>query len=280
MHVNNIHNAKYDLEGLSQYNTYLKEFVFVNQYKIKTIDFANPKAVKALNKALLQKHYKINFWNFPDTNLCPPIPSIVDYIHYLSDLAPSNEKIKILDIGTGATCIYPLLGHRVYNWDFVATDIDTKSLETAKNILAENNLQDNIELRLQKNKEHILQGIIQSTDNFTFSMCNPPFYKSKFDAIKANTKKRTNLKLDTNSRNFSGNANELWYKGGEKAFLHNYLYESKQFANHFEWFTSLVSKKELVQGMRISLKKLQVKTIKVIEMKHGNKITRILAWQF
>lgn len=29
-----------------------------------------------------------------------------------------------LDVGTGASCIYPLLGHRVYGWNFMGSDID------------------------------------------------------------------------------------------------------------------------------------------------------------
>ena len=38
-----------------------------------------------------------------------------------------DTNVSVLDIGTGASCIYPLLGHQVYDWDFVATDILGKS---------------------------------------------------------------------------------------------------------------------------------------------------------
>jgi len=32
--------------------------------------------------------------------------------------------VRGLDIGTGASAIYPLLGARVYGWSFLGTDID------------------------------------------------------------------------------------------------------------------------------------------------------------
>src|SRR5210317_1788860 len=93
--------------------------------------------------------YKLSVWDFPDENLCPPIPGRLDYIHHLADLLSNEKKIKILDIGTGATCIYPLLGVSEYNWDYVATDIDLDSLDTAQDIIDDNSLHHKIELRQQ-----------------------------------------------------------------------------------------------------------------------------------
>ena len=81
-------------------------------------------------------------------------------------------------------------------------------------------------------------------------------------------------------RNFSGNNNELWYVGGEKAFLHNYLYESSLFPKSSKWFTSLVSKKENIKSLKKSSEKLSVKEFKIIPLNQGNKITRIVCWKF
>ncbi len=281
MHKNNRHNTSYNIDKLVLANSDLNQYIVTNKYNTKTIDFSNPKAVKALNTALLVAHYRIQNWNFSDKNLCPPIPSRADYIHYLNDLIDNNDSpITILDIGTGATCIYPLLGNAIYNWSFVGTDIDTNSLENAKQIIDSNLLSEVIHLRLQKEKSQILKGILTSNDSFTATMCNPPFYKSLADANKTNLRKQKNLNISSKERNFSGNNNELWYKGGEKAFLHNYLYESSLFKEQCKWFTSLVSKKENVKSMYISLKKLHATKIKTIEMQHGNKITRIVAWSY
>ena len=281
MHSKSIHNNTYNFDLLCKNYDILKQYVFINKYGSQTIDFSNPKAVKALNTALLATHYQIKHWNFPDANLCPPIPSRADYIHYVNDLInEKSSKISILDIGTGATCIYPILGNAIYNWSFVGTDIDQNSLDNAQQIINKNKLNDVIRLKLQKSKSQILKGILTENVFFTAVMCNPPFFKSLAEANSANKLKKTKLKIKTKERNFSGNSNELWYQGGEKAFLHNYLYESSLFKKQCKWFTSLVSKKENVKSMYSSLKKLNATKIETIEMNHGNKITRIVAWSF
>ena len=280
LHFKNKFNKGYNFEELIIKNPLLKDFVIKNKYDTITIDFSNPKAVKELNKALLFSYDKISVWDFPDENLCPPIPGRLDYIHHLNDLiSSSKEDVNVLDIGTGATCIYPLLGVAEYNWNFVATDIDLNSLDTAQDIIDDNNLDDKIKLRQQFDEQQILKGVIEEKDFFTATMCNPPFYKSAEEAQGANRRKTRNLGNNA-VRNFSGNNNELWYVGGEKAFLHNYLYESSLFKEKSKWFTSLVSKKENVESLQKSSKKLGVKNFKVIPMNQGNKVTRIVCWCF
>ncbi|SNR53679.1 23S rRNA (adenine(1618)-N(6))-methyltransferase RlmF [Lutibacter flavus] len=283
LHPKNKHQQDYNFTELCEANTDLKEFVFVNEYGTETIDFANPKAVKAINTALLFKYYNLTFWDFPDDNLCPPIPGRVDYIHYLADLLKTsgiNENAKILDIGTGANCIYPLLGNAEYNWSFVGTDIDKKSLDRAEKILKKNNLTEFIKLKHQKDAAQIFSGILDATDKYAASICNPPFYRSQEEAMQANSRKMEGLGNITIGRNFSGKQQELWYKGGEKAFIHTYLYESSKFKNHCFWYTTLVSKKENAESMYDSLKKLGAIEIKTIPMHQGNKVTRVVAWTF
>lgn len=279
LHSKNKFNKGYNFDELIKNNPTLKEFIIKNKFDTFSIDFSNPKAVKELNKALLFSYDKISIWDFPDENLCPPIPGRLDYIHHLADLISSEENIKILDIGTGATCIYPLLGVAEFNWNFVATDIDLDSLDTAQDIIDDNDLDANIKLRQQFDEQHILKGILEEEDSFSATMCNPPFYKSAEEAQGANRRKTRNLGNNA-VRNFSGNNNELWYVGGEKAFLHTYLYESSQFTKASKWFTSLVSKKENVESLQKSGKKLGVKEFKVIPMNQGNKVTRIVCWRF
>ena len=242
LHTNNKFNTSYDFDELIIKNPSLKEFVLENKFGSISIDFSNPTAVKELNKALLYTYDKISTWIFPDENLCPPIPGRLDYIHHLADLISEEKNIKILDIGTGATCIYPLLGVAEYNWDFVAIDIDINSLDTAQDIIDDNSLDTKIKLRQQLDENQILKGILNDDDSFSAVICNPPFYKSAEEARGANRRKNRNLG-NSSVRNFAGNNNELWYIGGEKAFLHNYLFESSLYKDRSIWFTSLVSKK-------------------------------------
>ena len=285
LHPKNKHNSNYNFTELITAYPLLKEFVFVNKYGTETVDFSNPEVVKVINTALLFKYYNLTFWDFPDDNLCPPIPGRVDYIHYLGDVLNSSEikePISILDIGTGANCIYPLLGNAEYNWKFVGTDIDKKSLDRAQIILKKNKLTEVIQLKHQKDSTHIFNGILNETDKFSASMCNPPFYKSQQDAMEANARKLEGLGNTEHikPRNFSGKQQELWYKGGEKAFIHTYLYESSMFKTQCFWYSTLVSKKENAKSMLSSLKKLGATEIKTIPMHQGNKVTRIVAWTF
>ncbi|MGJ8593168.1 MAG: 23S rRNA (adenine(1618)-N(6))-methyltransferase RlmF [Aquaticitalea sp.] len=285
MHRNNLHNDKYDFDVLTKNSEELSQFVFTNEYQTQTIDFSNPKAVKALNKALLLTHYKIDYWEFPDENLCPPIPSRADYLHHLNDLlrrSNVNKDCKILDVGTGATCIYPLLGNAIHNWSFVGTDIDSHSLNTARTIIEKNGLNNQIELRKQGDESHILNGIILPSDKFCASLCNPPFFRSEEEAKNATRTKLKGLGKENDKvvRNFSGTSKELSYKGGEKAFLHTYLYESTQYKKQCFWFTSLVSNVGHVKSMQESLVKLGATDFQVIDMIQGNKVSRVVAWTF
>lgn len=285
MHKRNKHKDGYDFERLLKAHSDLDPFVFTNAHGTQTIDFAKPEAVKALNTALLKAHYDMGYWEFPKANLCPPIPGRVEYIHYMADVLKSptpNANIKVLDIGTGASCIYPLLGHATYEWQFVGSDISERSLENAKKIVDKNKLGEAITFRLQRSPTHIFKEILRENDQFYLSICNPPFYKNEAEAFEATTRKLKGLgKLsDTVVRNFAGTAQELWFEGGEKAFLHTYLYESSLYKKQCVWYSSLVSNKAHVKSMQSSLKKLKAETVKVISMPMGNKVSRVVAWTF
>ncbi len=263
----------------------LKPYVFINDFQTQTIDFSNPEAVKALNTALLYTYYDVKFWEFPDENLCPPIPSRADYMHHLANLLRRSHletDVRVLDVGTGASCIYPLLGYALYNWNFVGTDVDKKSFQIAQKIIDKNNLGDAIALRFQNDYQQILKGILKPSDKFTAAVCNPPFFKSQTDALEATKTKLKGLGREGDKvvRNFSGTPTELCYAGGEKAFLHNYLYESSQYKQQCFWFTSLVSNVSHVKSMEASLKKLGATAFQVLDMIQGNKVSRVVAWSF
>ena len=164
----------------------------------------------------------------------------------------------------------------------VFNEITKNSIKQAEKIIAKNNLEDRVSIRFQSNPNQILQGILTKTDIFTLTMCNPPFYKDETEANSATLKKLKGLNQDTNSinRNFSGISNELWYKGGEKAFLHNYLYESSLFKNKCFWYTTLVANKDNIKSMYASLDKLGAKIIKTLPINIGQKKSRVVAWTF
>lgn len=261
--------------------TALKAFLVQTVAGTTSIDFSNPEAVIALNKALLMKHYGIAFWEIPDKNLCPPIPSRADYIHHLADLLGNETEINGIDIGVGANCIYPILGTSIYNWNFLGVDIADNSLHSAQNIVNKNkNLSGKIKLVKQEKTQAIFNGILEKNKLYHFSMCNPPFHSSKENATKAANKKIKNLQLPQKDLNFGGMANELWCKGGELDFLKRMVRESFYAKEQVLWFTSLVSKKENIRPLQVLLKKHKITQLKVIPMNHGNKQARIIAWSY
>ncbi len=56
--------------------------------------------------------------------------------------------------------------------------------------------------------------------------------------------------------------------------------ESLEFSKNCLWFTTLVSKKENLPFIYKALKDLKAVEVKTIEMAHGQKISRIVAWTF
>ncbi|WP_062058205.1 23S rRNA (adenine(1618)-N(6))-methyltransferase RlmF [Aquimarina longa] len=286
MHPNNIHNnSSYDFSALIATHPILQQLTFINTFGNTTIDFSNPKAVLELNRAILKHYYKLIDWNIPEGYLCPPIPGRADYIHHLADIL-SNKKTKNavpkgLDIGTGANCIYPILGSQLYNWNMVGVDIDEKAIVSATNNVTINpHLSDMIEVRFQSNPAHIFDGIIKSNEYFDFVMCNPPFHTSKEEATKGTLRKLQNLgKTKDVQLNFGGQANELWCNGGEALFLKRMIKQSVSYAKQIGIFTSLVSKKENLPKLEKQLNKLNAIHFSV-EMSQGNKKSRFIAWSY
>lgn len=290
LHPRNKHKGKYDFSKLIESNSELSKFVRPNKYNNDSIDFANPEAVKALNTAILYNQYKITDWGIPEGYLCPPIPGRADYIHYIADLladgkeTPTGKDIKCLDIGTGANCIYPIIGITEYDWSFVGTDIDEKALENAKKITDSNpKLKSNIEFRLQSNTVNIFKGIIKENEKFDVSICNPPFHKSLAEAQKGTLRKLRNLSKEEITKitlNFGGQSNELHCKGGEKQFIINMILESKEYANSCKWFTTLVSKQDNLENIYKTMERAGVTTAETFKMGQGNKVSRIVCWTF
>lgn len=279
MHPKNPFSENYDFDRLINDYPPLKQFVFVNDYGTKTIKFGDKNAVKALNAALLKSHYGID-WNIPEDNLCPPIPGRLDYLLHISDLL-QKPTIRLLDIGTGSNLIYPILASCHFNWKCVGSEVNTNSLKNAHELISTNKKLATIELRQQKFKHSILENIIQEDDFFDVVICNPPFYKSAEDAQQKNARKVAKLKLNEHKPlNFGGRSNELWFKGGEEAFVKKMVQESEQFKMQVNWFTSLISQKEHLNTIKRAINKLSVAEIKVIEMTQGNKISRFIAWRF
>jgi len=294
LHPRNKHQGRYDFPALIKASPELAAFVIINPYGKQSIDFANPQAVKVFNRALLKQCYGITHWDIPPDYLCPPIPGRADYLHYLADLLaagnaggiPRGARIRALDIGVGANCIYPLLGHREYGWQFLGADIAASAIASARAIVQSNpGLGDAIELRQQHDSAHIFQGLLQGDERFDLTLCNPPFHASAKEAASGSKRKWRNLgKLDPKRKlpvlNFGGQAAELWCQGGEAAFVARLIRESAAVGQQVLWFSSLISKAGNLPGVYSALKKTGALQVQTVEMAQGQKQSRFVAWTF
>ena len=292
LHPRNRHREGYDFEVLGQTCPELRPFIGRNPYDKLAIDFADKAAVKMLNRALLMHEYGVQYWDFPEGYLCPAIPGRADYIHHIADLlaagntgkVPKGHQVSVLDIGVGANCVYPIIGQREYGWQFVGAEVDAVALDSARMIVERNpRLKGQVELRLQPNRKAIFEGVIKEGETFDVSICNPPFHESLEEANKRNQRKWKNLGVKKDlqgQRNFGGQQTELWYPGGEIAFVQQLIDQSVAFATSVGWFTTLISRKTNLPVVYQGLKALNVAQVETFEMAQGQKVSRVVAWSF
>ncbi len=292
MHERNLYRDGYDMAKLAASFPALQAHLIVSQVGTTTIDFSDIHAVTALNQALLAADYGVSEWSLPEGYLCPPVPGRADYLHYTADLLASHNSgyipngvgIQVLDVGVGASAIYPIIGRKTYSWSFVGCDVDTVALQSARHIVDQNPfLTEYVQLRLQKNPTHFFKGIVGGEEAFDLVVCNPPFYADEAEAQEASARKWKNLgksKDMGSTRNFGGNAGELYCEGGELQFIKKMIEESFFFARRCYWFTTMVSKQENIHALRKALARVKPTDVQVIHMSQGQKSSRILAWTF
>jgi 23S rRNA (adenine1618-N6)-methyltransferase len=292
LHPRNRFRSGYDFRRLVKHSPALAAFVGPNAYGDLSIDFANPDAVKALNQALLEDAYGLDTWDLPAGYLCPPIPGRSDYLHYLADLlaggsgseASRRHTVNILDIGVGANCIYPLIGAREYGWHFVGSDVDPVALKWASRLVAANPaVAGLIEIRRQSSSRECFTGVVRPGEMFDATMCNPPFHASASAAAESTRRKRRHLDGRTSRSgvlNFGGTARELWCDGGKLGFVQRMIAQSVSVRRQCRWFTTLVSQSAYLPRLRQSLAVVEPVEVKILDMTHGQKKVRILAWTF
>lgn len=291
LHARNRHRRGYDLPRLVAAYPALRPFVIRTPTWEATVDFADPRAVLALNTALLRVDYGVRQWDLPPGFLCPPVPGRADYLHVLADLLargaggviPRGPTVRILDLGVGANLIYPLIGHREYSWSFIGSEIVPEALVHGRRILAANpDLAAVIDLRFQARPLALLEGILGAEETVTAVICNPPFHVSGGQAAAGTRRKLQNLGHGRGGPlvlNFGGQAPELWCAGGELGFIGRLIDESAARPQAARWFTSLVSQDAHLPPLRAALAGHRAQ-VEVLPMAQGNKRSRLLAWRF
>ncbi|WP_199559822.1 23S rRNA (adenine(1618)-N(6))-methyltransferase RlmF [Enterobacter cancerogenus] len=288
LHPRNRHRSRYDMNALCQSCPELKTFIVQTPAGEPSVNFADPQAVKALNKALLAHFYGVTHWDIPEGFLCPPVPGRADYVHHLADLLADDcggvvpAQASVMDIGTGANLIYPLIGAHEYGWRFTGSETGAEAFSSAQAIINANpGLSRAVRLRRQKDASSIFNGIIHKNEQYDATMCNPPFHDSAATARAGSERKRRNLgQAQDAALNFGGQQQELWCEGGEVAFILRMIDESKAYGRQVKWFTTLVSRGDNLPPLYRAL--TDAGAVKVVkkEMAQGQKQSRFIAWSF
>ncbi|KAI8319012.1 S-adenosyl-L-methionine dependent methyltransferase, partial [Martensiomyces pterosporus] len=269
----------------------LSKYLIAQSPTRSTIDFRDPAAVRSLNRALLKAFFGLTV-HLPSDSLCPSVPNRLNYVQWIAENITAefaHSPIWGVDIGTGASCVYPLLGVRVMpQCRFVATDINECSIQAAKQNVESNGLDARIRVYLNKNRETKLplddpefplpaladgQGAGQET--VAFCMCNPPFYESEEER-----KRLGDMKAGAPSLQTGGKNDELYTEGGEAGFLKGLLAESKVLRERVRWYTTMVGKKSTLAVLKAELNAMGVARTKEGKLLQGRTTRWVIAWSF
>ncbi|KAL6848348.1 hypothetical protein ACP4OV_021642 [Aristida adscensionis] len=295
-----------DFAALAELYPSFRPFVSVSARGRAAIDFTDFAANRELTRVLLLHDHGVNWW-IPDGQLCPTVPNRSNYIHWIEDLlssdlippiSSSSGRVRGFDIGTGANCIYPLLGASLLGWSFVGSDVTDVALEWAKkNVDSNPHLAELIEIRdvisvsfssgseknsreaasdktlepvddLSRSKPPILVGVVKESESFDFCMCNPPFFESIEEA---------GLNPKTS---FGGTTEEMVCPGGELAFITQIIEDSVSLKNSFRWFTSMVGRKANLKSLISKVREVGATVVKTTEFVQGQTARWGLAWSF
>jgi 23S rRNA (adenine1618-N6)-methyltransferase len=287
LHPHNRFQAAYDFKALIEAVPELARWLVDAPTGGTTMDFSNPEAVRSLNRALLASAYGLKHWEFPSDCLCPAVPGRLDYLFHAAEVMKNANGGKLphlecLDVGTGASCIYPILGANEWGWKFLASDIDERSVRSAERIVeANSSLRDCIDCRLQVDPMACFSGVVGRGEVIDLTVCNPPFYAHREEADRERLRKQRNLSGSSKGpSNFNGTLSELICDGGEHGFLHRMAKESADWGHRIFYFSALISQQSHVRGLEVSLKKLGATDVRFLPLKTGNKTARIGMWTF
>ncbi len=274
MKINIDEFLKPDFKFLSEEFPEFKKHVYINKYGGYSINWKNPNSIKELVKTILNKFFNITYYEIPENFLIPTLTSRYNYLNYINKLFTKLEienKEKILiDIGTGANLIYPLLGYKLYNWKFIASEINEDAINIGKKIIKENNLEKEILIIKQNDSKKIFENIINFNNKYLCSICNPPFFDINTEI------KKDNLYTD-NEYNY----NEVYCEGGEIFFIKEMIKESYIYKKNIFLFSSLIGRKSNMKKIYSVMKNLkEMSLLKKITIKQGKNARWIIIWSF
>ncbi|XP_074641326.1 U6 small nuclear RNA (adenine-(43)-N(6))-methyltransferase-like [Tubulanus polymorphus] len=278
MHPRNPYRKKKpDFKALAIKYKEFRDHATTNENGKVQIDFKDPESLRALSWALLKEDFGLDV-EMPLDRLIPTIPLRLNYILWVEDIV-GRDNVKGIDIGCGSSCIYPLLGAKMNDWNFVATDVDGQNIHFAKKNIRNNDLESKIEV-IEVGDDVLLHGVIKErSEKFDFCMCNPPFFANNLEAYSLTTTRKPDERSEPNSINTAEEVESIT-DGGEIAFVTKIIMDSIKLRDKVKVYTTMLGKKSSVGKLKQILGENKIKNISSYEFAQGKTMRYGLAWTF
>ncbi|EMC96392.1 hypothetical protein BAUCODRAFT_70727 [Baudoinia panamericana UAMH 10762] len=251
------------------------------------IDFQDPKVVQQLTKSLLKCDFALSL-ELPNDRLCPPVPVRWNYVRWIQELLDTTSgdyrdhydperEVLGLDIGVGASCIYPLLACSMRpEWRMAGTDVDQHSFDYARKNVEANGLAKRIKLRLSTSDRPLIPLDSMKIEGLDFVMTNPPFYTSHTDMLASYAGKQA-----PPSAVCTGADNEMICPGGDVGFVTRILDESLKLRERVQWYSAMLGKMSSLQQLIAKLREHNITNFAVTCLQAGYRTKRwAVAWSF
>ncbi|MEE6468782.1 hypothetical protein FKM82_008379 [Ascaphus truei] len=247
-----------------------------------SLNFKDPEAVRALTCTLLKEDFGLSI-DIPLERLIPTVPLRLNYIHWVEDLISYHDSDKTalrrgIDIGTGASCIYPLLGATLNGWYFLATEVDDICFNYATKNVERNKLSDLIKVVKVPQKTLLMDALKEESEIiYDFCMCNPPFFANQLEAQGVNSR---NPRRPPPSSVNTGGVTEIMAEGGELEFVKRIIHDSLQLKKRLRWYSCMLGKKCSLAPLKEELRIHGVPKVAHTEFYQGRTMRWALAWSF
>ncbi|KAJ4970744.1 hypothetical protein NE237_003843 [Protea cynaroides] len=315
-----------DFRLLSSLYPSFEAYVFYSKDGRPKIDWTDFNATRELTRVLLDHDHGVKWW-IPDGQLCPTVPNRSNYIHWIEDLLSSEvtantktnkDKVKGFDIGTGANCIYPLLGASLLGWSFVGSDYTDVALEWAeRNVKNNPHISELIEIRKAEvtgqtysREENVNDQLVygeakEGSAEIPFEISvDPDLPDVVSDTMKGYYGPPVLLGVVMDGESFDfcmcnppffesmdeaglnpktscgGTHEEMVCPGGEKAFITRMIEDSVVLKQSFRWYSSLIGRKSNLTALMSKLWEVGVTIVKTTEFVQGQTSRWGIAWSF
>uniref|UniRef100_A0A914YV84 U6 small nuclear RNA (adenine-(43)-N(6))-methyltransferase n=1 Tax=Panagrolaimus superbus TaxID=310955 RepID=A0A914YV84_9BILA len=293
MHPRNVYkNRPPDFRVLAEkYPDFRQYATFAPDGKV-SLDFHNSDAVRCLTEKLLKEDFKLDVI-LPVDALVPRIPQRLDYILLVQDLLNASnlyDNVLGIDIGTGPSCVYPLLGAKHCKWNFCATEVNEESVAVALKNVEKNQMNDKITI-FQGDESTFFKEIFKAYPDkiFSFSMCNPPFFNKEECEERFQRSDKSDFKNNPNASNTPrappssatvARNSELWVHGGEVDFVTRMIHESALYPSKVQLYTSMIGKKMSISPLKKVLEEYKNLIYATHCIAQGRTKRWVLVWTF